>query len=293
MRLLKGIFSRVDQLLTGRRPVDDELFDELEELLIQADISVHTATKLVDALRTASRSERISDSEGIRDKLKSLLVDVLHQESDAALNVPASGPALYLIVGVNGVGKTTTIAKIAHRLKKNGKKVIVAAGDTFRAAAIDQLGIWADRVGVEMIKHQPGGDPAAVVYDAIQAAIARGADAIIADTAGRLHTKSNLMNELSKIGRICRKALDRNPDEVLLVLDATTGQNGISQAKEFAACVPLTGIILSKLDGTAKGGIVVTIKDEFSLPIKLVTLGEKLDDLEDFNAKSFVDALFD
>ncbi len=293
MRLLKGIFSRVDQLLTGRRPVDDELFDELEELLIQADISVHTATKLVNALRTASRSERTNDSEGIRDKLKSLMVDILRQDDSVRLNVPEKKPALYIMVGVNGVGKTTTIAKMAHKLKKSGKKVILAAGDTFRAAAIDQLAVWADRAGVEMIKHQPGGDPAAVVFDAIQAAIARDADVIIADTAGRLHTKSNLMNELAKIGRIARKALDRDPDEILLVLDATTGQNGISQAKEFAACVPLTGIVLSKLDGTAKGGIVVTIRDEFSLPIKLVTLGEKLDDLEDFNAKSFVDALFE
>ena len=293
MRLLKGIFSRVDQLLTGRRPVDDELFDELEELLIQADISVHTATKLVDSLRTASRAERINDSDGIREKLKSLMIDILCQDDSVRLTVPEKKPALYIMVGVNGVGKTTTIAKMAHRFKKNGKKVILAAGDTFRAAAIDQLQVWADRAGVDMIKHQPGGDPAAVVFDAIQAAIARDADVIIADTAGRLHTKSNLMNELSKIGRIARKALDRDPDEILLVLDATTGQNGISQAKEFAACVPLTGIVLSKLDGTAKGGIVVTIRDEFSLPIKLVTLGEKLEDLEDFNAKSFVDALFE
>jgi fused signal recognition particle receptor len=293
MRLLKGIFGKIDQLLTGRRPVDDELFDELEELLIQADISIHTATKLVDSLRQISRTERISDSEDIRDKLKSLLVGMLSKNEGAALSVPQGKPALYLIVGVNGVGKTTTIAKIAHRLRKQGKKVILAAGDTFRAAAIDQLGIWADRAGVEMIKHQPGGDPAAVVYDAIQAAIARDADVVIADTAGRLHTKSNLMNELSKIGRIARKALERDPDETLLVLDATTGQNGISQAKEFAACVPLTGIILSKLDGTAKGGIVVTVKDEFGIPIKLVTLGEKLDEMEDFDAKSFVDALFE
>lgn len=289
MRLLKGFFSKVDQLLTGRRPVDDELFDELEELLIQADLSIHTTTKLVDTLR----KERYGDSEQIKDKLKSLLQQILVNGDRTSLAQPTALPAVYLFVGVNGVGKTTTIAKVAQRFKKAGKRVLLSAADTFRAAAIEQLEIWANRSGVEIIKHQPGADPAAVVFDSINAAVARQADVVLIDTAGRLHTKTNLMEELAKIGRIVQRTLGRDPDETILVLDATTGQNAVNQAREFSAAVPITGIALSKLDGTAKGGIVITIKDELGLPIKLACTGESLDDIEDFDAKVFVDALFE
>lgn len=293
MRLFRGIFSKVDQLLTGRRPVDDELFDELEELLIQADLSIHTATKLVDALREASRKERLNESDQIRDKLKALLEEILSPNGDhKGLKQPMDRPAVYLFVGVNGVGKTTTIAKVAGYFKRQGQKVLLSAADTFRAAAIDQLEIWANRVGVEIIKHQPGADPGAVVFDSINAAIARKTDVVLVDTAGRLHTKTNLMEELSKIGRIVNKALGREPDEVILVLDATTGQNAVTQAREFQNVVPITGIALTKMDGTAKGGIVVTIKDELGLPIKLACTGEKIEDIEEFDSKAFVDALF-
>lgn len=293
MRVLKGIFGRIDQLLTGRKPVDDQLLEELEELLIQADLSMRTTTKLIDALRKAAREDRLRDSEEVKGKLKSLLADMLGDGSCVALKEPDARPSVYVFVGVNGVGKTTTIAKLAHRFKRRGLRVILSAADTFRAAAIDQLEIWADRVGVEIVRHQPGADPGAVVFDSIQAAIARNADVVIVDTAGRLHTRTNLMEELKKICRIVEKALGRAPDEVLLVLDATTGQNAVNQAREFMAAVSVTGIALAKVDGTAKGGIVVTIKDELGLPIKLAGSGEKLEDLEDFDPRAFVEALFE
>lgn len=292
MRLLRGIFSKVDQLLTGRRPVDDELFDELEELLIQADLSIHTATKLVDALREASRKERLNETDQIKARLKELLEAILAPDGQKGLRQPTDRPAVYLFVGVNGVGKTTTIAKVAHYFKQSGHKVLLSAADTFRAAAIDQLEIWANRCGVEIIKHQPGADPGAVVFDSINAAIARKTDVVLVDTAGRLHTKANLMEELSKIGRIVKRTLGRDPDETILVLDATTGQNAVNQAREFQNVVPISAIVLAKMDGTAKGGIVVTIKDELGLPIKLVCTGEKVEDLEEFDPKAFVDALF-
>jgi len=293
MRLFKGIFGKVDQLLTGRRPIDDELFDELEELLIQADLSIHTTTKLVNSLREAARKEKLRESDQIKDHLKSLLVQILAEGDGHGIKVPAEVPAVYLFVGVNGVGKTTTIAKLAYRFKSQGKRVLLSAADTFRAAAIDQLEIWANRLDVEIIKHQPGADPGAVVFDSIQAAIARKADVVIVDTAGRLHTKSNLMEELKKVGRIVQKALGRDADETLLVLDATTGQNAVTQAREFMNIVPLTGIALAKIDGTAKGGIIVTIKDELGLPIKLAGSGEQPEDLEDFSPQAFVEALFE
>jgi len=293
MRLFKGLFSKVDQLLTGRRPIDDELFDELEELLIQADLSVTTASKLVDGLREATRRDRLKESDEIKDRLKALLVEILANGDSSKLKEPVNRPSVYLFVGVNGVGKTTTIAKLAYRFKSQGLRVLMSAADTFRAAAIDQLEIWANRVGVDIVKHQPGADPGAVVFDSIQAAIARKADVVLVDTAGRLHTKSNLMDELGKVGRICRKALDRDPDETILVLDATTGQNAVIQAKEFSAAVPVSGIALSKTDGTAKGGIIVTIKDELGLPIKLVGSGEKPEDIDDFDPQAFVDAMFE
>jgi len=216
---------------------------------------------------------------------------VLNSNGDEHLKVSPEPPSVYLIVGVNGVGKTTSIAKLAHRFKSQGKRVILAAADTFRAAAIDQLEIWAGRVGVEIIKQREQADPAAVVYDALQAAKSRGADVVIADTAGRLHTRKNLMEELKKIGRVVEREIGRPADEVLLVLDATTGQNAISQAKEFKEAVPITGILLAKLDGTAKGGIVITLRDELGIPIKLVGVGEKMEDLEDFDSRDFADSL--
>jgi fused signal recognition particle receptor len=291
MRLFRGIFQKVDQLLTGRRPVDDELFDELEEILIQADISIHTTMKVVDELRSAARKDRLADSSEVRDKLEELLLGILGEDGDNHLRISPAPPSVYVIVGVNGVGKTTTIGKLAHKLKKEGNKVLLAAGDTFRAAAIDQIEIWAGRVGVDIIKHQHGADPSAVLFDAVQAGMARSVDCIIVDTAGRLHTSVNLMQELNKMGRVVERALGRKPEETLLVLDATTGQNAITQAKEFMSAVDVTGIALAKLDGTAKGGIVITIKDELGVPIKLVGTGEQLDDLEDFDSREFVKAL--
>ena len=291
MRLLKGIFQKVDRIFAFRRRVDEELFEELEEALIQADVSVRTATKLVNDLRETAKMGGLSDSDQLRERLMAALKGLLDGEAEIELATGAP-PTVYLVVGVNGVGKTTTIAKLAHRFKKSGRRVIIAAGDTFRAAAIDQLEIWAGRVGVEIIKHQPGADPAAVVFDAIHAAKARNADFVIADTAGRVHTRTNLMEELRKIGRIVEREIGRPADEVLLVLDATTGQNAVSQAAVFLEAVKVTGIALAKLDGTAKGGIVITIKDELGIPIKLVGIGEKLEDLEDFSATDFVESLF-
>lgn len=291
MRLFKGLFQKVDQLLTGRRPVDDELFDELEEALIQADLNIHTTMKIVDDLRQATRQERISDAEDIKSRLRDDLVQVLSAGVDEKLNMAEESPTVFLIVGVNGVGKTTSIAKMAYMFKAQGKRVLLAAGDTFRAAAIDQLEIWANRIGVDIIKQREGADPAAVVFDAMQAAKSRKVDIVIADTAGRLHTKANLMEELKKIGRVVEREIGRAPDEVLLVLDATTGQNAVSQAREFKTAVSITGIVLAKLDGTAKGGIVVTLKDELGIPIKLIGTGEKLEDMDIFNSRDFANAL--
>ncbi|MHB0913346.1 MAG: signal recognition particle-docking protein FtsY [Armatimonadota bacterium] len=288
MRLFKGLFQKVDQLLTGRRQIDDELFDELEEALIQADLNIHTTMRVVDDLRRAAREERLSEADQIRDRLKDDLVQALGGVDEG---LRESELSVYLVVGVNGVGKTTSIAKLANRLKSQGKRVVLAAADTFRAAAIDQLEIWANRVGVEIIRQREGADPAAVVFDALQAAKSRKADVVIVDTAGRLHTKSNLMEELKKIGRVIERELGHPADEVLLVLDATTGQNAVSQAREFAAAVPITGVVLAKLDGTAKGGIVITLKDELGIPIKLVGTGEKVEDMEEFSSRDFVEGL--
>jgi fused signal recognition particle receptor len=293
MRLLRGIFAKVDQLFAGRRAVNDDLFDELEELLIQADVSLRTTTKLVDGLRQDARKERMSEVEQVKVRLEERLADILDGSAHEGLRISPTPPTVFLIVGVNGVGKTTTIAKLAHRFNKQGKRVILSAADTFRAAAIDQLEIWASRAGVDIVKHKPGADPTAVIFDTIQAAKSRNADVVIADTAGRLHTKANLMEELKKMGRVIERELGRPADEVILVLDATTGQNAVNQAKEFLQAVNVTAIALAKLDGTAKGGIVITIKDELGVPIKLVGLGEGMDDLEDFDAREFVTALFE
>jgi len=290
---IKSIFQKVDTLITGRGRIDEDLFEELEAALLQADVNVHTTLAALDELRTAIRENRLKDPEDVKDHLKASLTQVLQRAGmrGGSLKVEETPPTVYLIVGVNGVGKTTTIAKIAHRLIRQGRRVLLAAGDTFRAAAIDQLEIWGQRVGAEVIKHREGADPSAVIFDAVQAARSRRADFVIADTAGRLHTKSNLMEELKKINRVLERELGRSADETLLVLDATTGQNAISQAKLFAEAVPLTGIVLAKLDGTARGGIVITIADELGLPIKLVGTGEKPEHLEKFEPAEFVEAL--
>lgn len=291
----KKIVQKIDQIVTGRGRVDEDLFEELEALMIQADMNVHTTMTVLNDLRAAVQEERMADANDAIARLKADIKAVLEKNGGpegSRLKVAPESPTVYLIVGVNGVGKTTTIAKLTHRLQKQGKRVVLAAADTFRAAAIDQLEIWANRTGTEIVKHREGADPSAVVYDAVKAARARQADYVIADTAGRLHTRGNLMDELRKINRITERELGRSPDEILLVLDATTGQNAISQAKQFRNAVPLTGIALAKLDGTARGGIVITLADELQLPIKLVGVGEKLDDLETFDATAFVDSLF-
>lgn len=289
--LFKGILQKVDTLLTGRGRIDEELFEELEEVLLTADINVHTTMQVLDDLRRAVREQRLKEPSEVKAVLKESLLTSLQSGGSSQLRVSPTPPTVYLFVGVNGVGKTTSIAKLAYRLRQQDKSVILAAGDTFRAAAIDQLEVWAQRVGATLIKHREGADPSAVIYDAIAAARGRGVDYVLADTAGRLHTRSNLMEELKKVYRVTEKALERPPDEVLLVLDATTGQNAIRQAQEFVQAVKVTGIVLAKLDGTARGGAVITIHDELKVPIKLVGVGEKPSDIEDFDAEAFITAL--
>jgi fused signal recognition particle receptor len=289
--MFRGLFKKIDQLITGRGRVDDELFDELEEMLIQADVSVHTTMRIVEELRAASASQKLTTPDDVRRYLREQIASILRSRENALL-WSAAPPTVYLMVGVNGTGKTTTTAKMAQFFKQQGRRVLLAAADTFRAAAIDQLEIWSERVGVDLIKHKEGADPAAVVYDAIQAARARRYDLVLADTAGRLHTKSNLMEELKKVHRVVERDLGRTADEVLLVLDATVGQNALSQARIFADTLPLTGLVLAKLDGTARGGIVVTLKDELNLPIKLIGVGEKATDLQVFKPDQFVAQLF-
>jgi fused signal recognition particle receptor len=290
--MFRGLFKKIDQLITGRGKIDDDLYDDLEELLIQSDVGVHTTTRIVEDLRQATRRNRLSTAEEVRAHLRGELSQILSL-GDRRLRVAAELPTVYLMVGVNGTGKTTTTAKLAYRLKSQGKRVLVAAADTFRAAAIDQLEIWANRVGADVVKHKEGADPAAVVYDAIQAARGRRMEYVLADTAGRLHTKTNLMEELKKVHRVVQRELGRPADEVLLVLDATIGQNAVNQAKSFAEALPLTGIALAKLDGTARGGVVITVKDELGIPIKLVGTGEKPGDLDEFRPEEFVAALFE
>jgi fused signal recognition particle receptor len=286
----KGITQKVDQILVAFGKIDDELFEELEEALITSDIGVDTSLKIIQGVKKKVRENKITDPLKVKELIKEELLEMLGSE-DNALDIEPS-PAVIMVIGVNGVGKTTSIGKIAATLKKKGKKVMLAAADTFRAAAIDQLQIWADRVGVEIIKQAEGSDPASVIYDAIHAAKARRADVLICDTAGRLHTKKNLMEELKKISRIIEREMPGARRENLLVLDATTGQNAVSQAKTFSEVADLTGIVLTKLDGTAKGGIVISIKSELNIPVKLIGVGEQIDDLQQFNARDFVEALF-
>lgn len=284
-----ALFKKVDDLFKSFVKVDEDMLEELEELLIMSDVGATSSEEIIERLREKIRDERIVDPEACKVALREILVDMIGEGEPLHLD---SKPSVILVIGVNGVGKTTSIAKIANRLKQNKKQVLLAAADTFRAAAIDQLQIWADRVGVELIKHNEGSDPAAVVFDAIAAAKKRGSDVLIIDTAGRLHNKKNLMDELAKINRVIDRELPGASRETLLVLDATTGQNAVSQAKEFKHAADITGLILTKLDGTAKGGIVFSIKQELNIPVKFIGVGEKYDDMQEFVARDFVDALF-
>ncbi len=281
--------SQVDNLFKSFVKVDEELFDELEELLICADVGVGTTEEILEKLRDRVKSERMTDGEQVKTALREIMADMIGEGEPLRLGTK---PSVLLIIGVNGVGKTTSIGKIAAQLKADGKKVVVAAADTFRAAAIDQLAVWCDRAGVDLIKQSEGSDPAAVVYDAVSAAKGRDADVLIVDTAGRLHNKKNLMDELAKIDRVLSRELPGADRETLLVLDATTGQNAIMQAKEFKHAANITGLILTKLDGTAKGGCVFSIKGELDVPVKYIGVGEKIDDMQPFNAQDFVRAMF-
>ena len=286
----QNLTGKLDELFKGHIEIDEELYEEIEEILITGDVGFETTLKIVDMLRKNVKKKSIQDVNDVREELK-LIVEEILSGDDSNLKLEPK-PAILVIVGVKGVGKTTSIGKIAMRLKSEGKSVLLAAGDTFRAAAAEQLEVWADRAGVELIKHQEGSDPSAVIFDAISGAKARNTDVLICDTAGRLHNKKNLMQELAKIFRIIDREYPEATKEVLLVIDATTGQNAINQVKIFKEAAPLTGIILTKLDGTAKGGVVLSIKSEQQLPIKLIGVGEKIEDLQDFNAKDFAKALF-
>ncbi|CAI6030728.1 Signal recognition particle receptor FtsY [Paenibacillus sp. JJ-100] len=288
----KGLVEKVTDLVIRRKKIDEEFYEELEEILIGADVGVNTVMRLIEDLREEVKKRRIEDAAELQPVLSEKLTDLLRGEQNNELNMNPDGITVILFVGVNGVGKTTTIGKLAHRFKQQGKKVIMAAGDTFRAGAIEQLEVWGQRAGVEVIKQQSGSDPAAVMYDAVQAAKQRGADVLLCDTAGRLQNKTNLMDELNKIYRVIQREIPSAPHEVLMVLDATTGQNALNQAKLFGEKSGVTGLVLTKLDGTAKGGIVVAIRQELDLPVKLVGLGEKIDDLQQFDSEQFVHALF-
>ena len=286
----QGITDRIDEVLKSYTSVDDELFEDLEEVLITADVGVNTTMQIIDDLNDRVRSKKITDPMLVREELKEIVEEIL-SKGNSKLDVEPS-PAIIIMVGVNGVGKTTTIGKLALRYKSEGKKVMLAAADTFRAAATEQLDIWAKRTNTEIVKHHEGADPGAVVFDAIKAAKARKTDVLICDTAGRLHNKANLMNELGKIFKIIDKEFPEAKKEVLLVVDATTGQNAVVQAKSFKEVADITGIVLTKLDGTAKGGVVLAVKSEVDVPVKLIGVGEKAEDLQDFDAREFTAALF-
>jgi fused signal recognition particle receptor len=297
-RFKKGLAKTRDRIAGGfaavlpfGRKIDETVLAELEETMLAADMGPTTVADLVDSTRKAWKKGAISESQDVYEHLKKRIID-LWPEADRRIRYAESGPTVILVVGINGSGKTTSIAKLANHLRKQGKKVIVGAGDTFRAAAVEQLTQWAKRIGVEIVKHQQGADPGAVAYDACEAALARGADVLIIDTAGRLHTQDNLMRELGKIQKVVQKKMPTAPHEVLLVLDATIGQNALIQARQFSEFVEVSGIILAKLDGSAKGGVVIGIRDQLQVPVKFVGLGETADDIEPFDPKSFVDALF-
>ena len=287
--------SKVNDLVARYRTVDEEFFEELEEILISADVGVETVMELIEELEMEVKRRNIKDTEQIQAVISEQLVEIYYgddEESIEELSLNEDGLSVVLIVGVNGVGKTTTIGKLAYQLKQEGKKVVLAAGDTFRAGAIEQLEVWGERTGVDVIKHSEGADPAAVIYDGIQAAKSRGADVLLCDTAGRLQNKVNLMKELSKVKNVISREIEGAPHETLLVLDATTGQNAMAQAKTFKEATDVSGIVLTKLDGTARGGIVLAIRNEMGLPVKFVGLGEQMTDLQRFNAHQFVYGLF-
>ncbi len=286
-----SIIGQISGLLYVGRTVDEELMEEIEEILIQADVGVNTTLELMDNVREVVREKGLKDASELGEILKQEMLNVLGE--DAHINVDGGQLHTILVLGINGAGKTTTIGKLAHRFRFEGKRVFVAAGDTFRAAAVDQLAIWCNRAGVELIRGSEGADPASVVFDAIAAAQSRQADLLIIDTAGRLHTKKPLMDELAKIGRVMGRAIPEAPHEVLLVLDGTAGQNAIMQARVFNEAIPITGVAVTKLDGTAKGGIVIAVKKEIGAPVRLIGIGEKLDDLRDFVGRDFVKALFE
>jgi len=285
-----GFTDKISSVLNLAVTIDEDLYEELEEILVTADIGVDTSIKIIDRLREREKEEKIKDPAEIKPCLKRVILEILGEEKGSI--TPDTTPKVMLVIGVNGVGKTTSIGKVSAKLKDKGYKVIMAAADTFRAAAIDQLEVWSSRAKVDIIKHQEGSDPGAVVFDAVQAAKSRKADVLICDTAGRLHNKKNLMNELSKINKILEREYGDASKETLLVLDATTGQNAVIQAKEFMSACPIDGIILTKLDGTAKGGVVISIKDQLDIPVKLIGVGEGIDDLQEFNPEEFVEALF-
>ena len=286
----QSISDGVTSLINSFTKIDEELFEELEELLVMSDIGVKTSVEICDILRSKIKEQGITDPKEIKSLMRDIVIDMLGEDDGLHLDTK---PAVILVIGVNGVGKTTSIGKIAARLKAQNKSVLLGAADTFRAAAIDQLGVWAERAGVPMVKSVEGTDPASVVFDTITSAKAKGSDIIICDTAGRLHNKKNLMDELAKINRVIKRELPDSSIETLLVLDAATGQNAVNQAREFKNVTDISGIILTKLDGTAKGGIVVAIHNELSIPVKFVGVGEGIDDLQPFNAKEFADGIFD
>jgi len=285
-----AIFGQIDEVLKAFVKVDEDLLEELEELLIMSDVGVSATEEIMERLRDDVKSGRLKEKEQVIDALKEILEDMIGEGEELKLT---SVPSVILVIGVNGAGKTTSIGKISNRLIQKGKKVVVAAADTFRAAAIDQLAVWCERSGAELVKQNEGSDPAAVVFDAIACAKRKQADVLIIDTAGRLHNKVNLMNELAKINRVIERELPESDRENLLVLDATTGQNAILQAKEFRHAANITGLVLNKLDGTAKGGIVISIKKELNIPVKFIGVGEKIDDMQEFDSKEFVQALFE
>ena len=285
-----AIFGQINDLFKSFVRIDEDMLDELEEVLICSDIGASTTMYILDELRERIREKRLTDPEDAKAELKEILLELVGDSEPLDLS---TRPSVILVIGVNGVGKTTSIGKMSSELKSQGKKVLVCAADTFRAAAIEQLSVWCDRAGVDLIKQASGSDPAAVVYDAANAARSRGADVLIIDTAGRLHNKKNLMDELAKINRVISRELPDSARETLLVLDSTTGQNAVNQAKEFKNAADISGLVLTKLDGTAKGGIVFSVKRELNIPVKFIGVGEGIDDMKPFNATEFVDALFE
>lgn len=285
-----SMVKQVETVLNSFTKIDEELFEELEETLIMADVGVSTSTKICDILREEVKKQGVTEPSQVKDLLKDIISNMVTGGQELVLNTK---PSVILVIGVNGAGKTTSIGKLSANLKSEGKKVILGAADTFRAAAIEQLQVWADRAQVEIIKHSEGSDPAAVVFDTMVAAKSRNADIAICDTAGRLHNKKNLMDELNKISRVIQREAENCDVEILLVLDATTGQNAVNQARLFKETTDISGIILTKLDGTARGGIIISIQDELNIPVKFIGVGEQIEDLQPFNPKYFVDALFE